>query len=559
MVNGCKYGPSDWGLIVLLATVSNLTVARAELTVVSVQPAARSLDAPVDEPISVTFDRPVSRNSVTDRTFWAFGRWSGPLSGAYSFSNGDQTVTLTPDHLLSAGETVTVVLAHHLRATDGFVLRAGGYSYQFWTRTQPAPMNFAQIDVLSTRTQPLVSTRAYGGIATDLNRDGWLDLTIVNEDTADLRVFMNLADGTGLFADFLQPTFPVGARASPSEPSDFNRDGQVDICVANINDNSVSILLGNGDGTFAAQQVIPVGAAPRGIAVLDADGDGDMDVVNTNFADSNLSILLNNGLGVFGAPTYFEGGGAGEWALAAADLNEDGMLDLVIGARSSASIVVNTANGDGTFSFASTQSAGGAVWMLNVGDLNGDGHEDVATANSSPANNGAILFGDGTGNLAPPTTVLTDAFPLATDLGDLDGDGDLDWVTSSFLGDWFLFTNDGQGAFAFHQEFLAPQAASCALLFDMDNDGDLDLGLIDELEDVVILMKNSGTSPPGDGDGDGDVDLIDYASFAECLAGPNVPTPPPGCTAQRFDAFDLTGDDDVDLADAAAFWIGFTG
>ena len=135
----------------------------------------------------------------------------------------------------------------------------------------------------------------------------------------------------------------------------------------------------------------------------------------------------------------------------------------------------------------------------------------------------------------------------------------MDWVTSSFLGDWFLFTNDGQGTFTFHREFLAPQAASCCLLFDLDNDGDLDLGLIDELEDVVILMKNSGTSPPGDGDGDGDVDLIDYASFAECLAGPNVPTPPPGCTAQRFDAFDLTGDDDVDLADAAAFWIGFTG
>ena len=80
-------------------------------------------------------------------------------------------------------------------------------------------MDFVFLDSMSTRTVPDESSRAYGGIASDLDDDGWADLTIVNEDTADLRVFLNLADGTGLFADFIQPPSPLNVRASPSRVS----------------------------------------------------------------------------------------------------------------------------------------------------------------------------------------------------------------------------------------------------------------------------------------------------------------------------------------------------
>ena len=141
-----------------------------------------------------------------------------------------------------------VILSENILGADAMPLRRAGYSYQFWTRAQPATKSFTEIDRMTTRIVPRVTSRAYGGLASDLDTDGFLDLTIVNEDTADLRVFMNLADQTGLYDPFLVPTFPVGARASPSEPADFNRDGFVDVCTANINDNSVSILLGNGDG-----------------------------------------------------------------------------------------------------------------------------------------------------------------------------------------------------------------------------------------------------------------------------------------------------------------------
>ena len=514
-----------------------------ELAVITVEPPPHALQAPIDGPIVIQFNQPVLHESITAGSFWAFGRGSGTVQGTYTFANNDKTVTLTPDHPFSAGEHVMVILSHDIQSADGSPLRSAGYSYQFCVKAQPAEMAFEQSDILSTNIPAGASSRPYGGIASDLNNDGWLDLTIVNEDTADLRVFLNLADGTGQYGDFLQPPFAVNDRASPSEPADFNHDGFVDICVANINTNTVSILLGAGDGTFGPQQQIIVGSAPRGIAVLDADGDGDLDIVNTNAGSSNMSLLLNDGSGVFGPPIFFEGGGDGEWALAAADMNDDGILDLVIGARTSQEILVDAGNGDATFTHISSQSAAGAVWMLVCGDLDGDGVEDVSTANSS-ANNGAILLGKGDGTLGPPVTYATDQFPLATDLGDLDGDGDLDWVTSSFGGDWQLFTNDGDGTFVFAQEFAAPVAASCALLLDIDNDGDLDLALIDELADVVMVMKNSGTAVPGDLDGDGVVGILDLLALLAAW-GP-CSDPPNPCPA------DLNGDGAVGILDLLA-------
>ncbi|MHC5111067.1 MAG: FG-GAP-like repeat-containing protein [Planctomycetota bacterium] len=477
--------------VLVYASSQASAVVGSHLTVVGISPAARTIGAPVNSSIAVTFDRPVDPSSfVPLRTFWAFAKWSGTVQGTYVFSNGNQTVTLIPDEPFSAGENVMVILSHDLQGQDGSFLRQGGYSFQFWTRAGVSSLDYRNIQTLQTTND--THSQPYGGIGTDLNNDGWLDLTMVNEVTLDLRVFLNEADGTGLYGEFLIPTFPVGDRASPSDPHDFDRDGNADICVANIDTDNVSVLLGEGDGTFAPQQIIVSGDAPRGIASLDVDGDGDIDFVNTNSSgDGNLALYINDGSGVFGAPSFFEGGATGEWSLAAGDMNNDGLLDLVVGARTSQLMIVHTANGDGTFTQGPAQSAGGQTWMLVLGDVNGDGNEDVSSANSSQSN-GSILLGNGAGQLGSPQTYVTDSFPLATDLGDLDGDNDLDWITSSFGGDWRLFLNDGDGNFTFDREFDATAAASCALMLDIDNDSDLDLALIDEIDDTVFIFSNGG-------------------------------------------------------------------
>ena len=237
--------------------------------------------------------------------------------------------------------------------------------------------------------------------------------------------------------------------------------------------------------------------------MLDVDGDGDIDVAANSGPMGDFAVLLNDGSGVFGAAQQHGSGNATPRGLAAADMNEDGILDLVSGRLSSEVAIVWTSDGDGAFTAGNPTDVGGRVWMLVLGDVNGDGHEDVSAANSA-SNNGAILAGDGNGGLGPAQTHPTDPFPLATDLGDLDGDGDLDWIVASFNGDWSLFLNDGAGGYTFDREFPAPIAASCSLMVDMDNDGDLDLALIDELADEVILQHNLGEAIFDDGFETGD-------------------------------------------------------
>jgi hypothetical protein len=480
--------------------------------------------------------------TISPLSISTFGRWSGVATGSFSLANGNRSVLFQPARPFAAGELVSVNLSGALRGMDGVPLRPGGYASQFWTRSRHVTglvhNSFSQ---LTTNTP----SRPYGGIATDLNHDGWLDVTTVNEDTADLRVFMNLADGAGGFAPYAQPTYPVGDRASPSEAADFNRDGHADITVANIDDNTISVVLGNGDGTFAPQQTVPVGSMPRGIAVLDVEGDGDADIVNTNQGNGTLSLHLNNGAGVFGLPTTLNADMSGEWSLAAGDMNLDGRLDLVVASGSSQRVQVLAANGDGTFTPRPWQNTGGRSWQISVGDVNGDGRLDVASANANN-NNGSILLGNGDGTLQAATIYNiaamgsgSNGFPLATDLGDLDGDGDLDWVTSSFNGEFIVQRNNGLGNFSFYAELEAPVAASCSLLFDFDNDGDLDLGLVDELHNSVTLSRNDGTPvAAGDFDASGTLNLVDIDRLvAEIASGDgNL-------------GFDLTGDGQLDTDD----------
>ena len=147
--------------------------------------------------------------------------------------------------------------------------------------------------------------------------------------------------------------------------------------------------------------------------------------------------------------------------------------------------------------------------MLNAcGDLNGDGTVDVATADSTN-NTGTILFGDGAGEITSATAYPGMSFPISTDVGDLDGDGDLDWVISNFSGDWWIFTNDGSGAFTLDQTIAAPSSASCSIIVDLDNDGRTDLALIDELDDVVLLELNSCYADCDQSTGPGELDVID--------------------------------------------------
>ena len=473
--------------VFLLAAAGALA---APPVVVSTSPAANSM-APPDTPIAITFDQALLTSSVTASTLHVFGKQTGKSTGSIAFSNGNQTVTFTPSKAFSAGELVLVNLSHAIQAADSTPLRSAGYAFQFLIQTRPATRSFDKVQSMSNRSGS--QTRIYGAAAVDLNGDGFIDLATVNEVSADIRVFLNRADGSGQYQSFLKP-FPIGVESSPNETGDFDDDGKMDLAVSATDSGGVWIARGNGKGKFSSSQTVLTGSEAHGIAVLDVDGDGDLDIVNALAGANEMAVLLNDGTGMFGSPTFFDSGCDGEWGLASGDVNGDGITDLVVGCVGDEKIAVMLGNGTPAFTVLPAQDAGGPPWQVALGDLDGDGDLDATLAKAAGGTGnpgGALLFGNGDGTFGAPSSFDDGGHTPATDLGDIDGDGDLDWLLSGYGGQrWTLYLNDGNGNFSFDQELTATSNPSCAVLLDIDNDGDLDMALTDEIADTVTVMQN---------------------------------------------------------------------
>jgi hypothetical protein len=174
---------------------------------------------------------------------------------------------------------------------------------------------------------------------------------------------------------------------------DFNGDGRPDLAVSNYGFDTVTILLGRGDGTFVASSSISTGRQPWPVAVGDFNGDGKLDVAVANSSAGTLTVALGNGNGTFGSPvTISLGSGSAPYGLAAADFNLDGELDLVVAEYGKNEAVILLGNGNGSFTLqAAPIATGSQPWSIAVGDFNGDGKPDFAIPNNG-SNNVSMLL-----------------------------------------------------------------------------------------------------------------------------------------------------------------------
>ena len=241
-----------------------------------------------------------------------------------------------------------------------------------------------------------VGTAPHSVAVADLNRDGKLDLTTANYGSGTVSVLLGNGDGTfGTAANFAvgdSPTFVAVA--------DLNGDGKLDLATANYSSNTVSVLLGNGDGTFGTATNFPAGNEPTSVAVADLNGDGKLDLTTINYESDNVSVLLGNGDGTFGTATDFPVENY-PTSVVVADLNGDGKLDLTTANFNSTNVSVLLGNGDGTFGTATDFEAGDEPTSVAVADLNGDGKLDLTTTNLYSANVSVLL---NTTNFAPVNT-----------------------------------------------------------------------------------------------------------------------------------------------------------
>ena len=215
-------------------------------------------------------------------------------------------------------------------------------------------------------------------IAADFNLDGKPDLAATNFEPAPYSVSVFLGDGMGGFGprnDFL--TLPVPFVVIKD---DFNADGKPDLAI-NGHFGGVSVLLGNGDGTFQPKKDSPTGFFQSSSLVAgDINGDGKSDIAVTNNADNSVSILLGNGDGTFNLQPPLATD-LTPFRVLMGDFNADGILDVAVGIRNSAEVSIFLGNGDATFHPKMDFQTGAGVQGLVAQDFNGDGKLDLVTAN----------------------------------------------------------------------------------------------------------------------------------------------------------------------------------
>ena len=275
----------------------------------------------------------------------------------------------------------------------------------------------------------------------DFNGDGVLDLATANSNGDNVTVL--LGNGSGGFTPAPGSPFSAGTNPRSVAVGDFNGDGILDLATANSGDNNVTVLLGNGSGGFTPAPGSPfsVGTGPNSVAVGDFNGDGNQDLAVANFDDGNVTVLLGNGLGSFtpasGSPFSV---GSGPNSVAVGDFNGDGSQDLAIGNNEDENVTVLLGNGLGSFTPASGSpfSVGSGPNSVAVGDFNGDGIPDLVTV-SEPAYV-TVLLGNGSGGFAPTRggPFFVGAGPLSVVVADFNADGLLDLATAFPSGEMVL-------------------------------------------------------------------------------------------------------------------------
>jgi hypothetical protein len=283
-------------------------------------------------------------------------------------------------------------------------------------------------------------------------------------------------------------TATVGTTPFQLVEADFNADGKLDLAVGNYSSNTVSILLGNGDGTFQTQQTFPTLARPFGIAVGDLNGDGIPDLVVGNDS-TGLNIFLGDGSGGFTAGTSLIGGSC-PLEPVLADINQDGNLDIVVGNECGSGIEVYLGNGNGTFGSATLVSGSTQVFGLVLADFNGDGILDIA-GGAYGSNDLDIYFGVGNGTFGAVTHMsLAGVVSVAAD--DVNGDGYIDLITASQSGGGIkVLYGNGNGT------FQTPVAVAAGSYFsaetgDLNGDGNRDIVGLTTSGSIQVWFASAG-------------------------------------------------------------------
>lgn len=326
-------------------------------------------------------------------------------------------------------------------------------------------------------------------------RHAWRPLALA---LAPLALLLALGAGPAAALSFAPAAhYSAGRGPAAVAVADFNGDGHPDVATANAKSDTVGVLLGDGRGRLDPRTLFTTGADPGSVAVGDFDGDGTSDLVTANTTAGTVSVLLGDGSGGFAPRADFDAGPS-PVAVAIGDFDGDGDQDLAAANHDWSDGTASVLLGDGGGGFAPRIEVptGPASHDIAVGDFDGDGTPDLATVSTEDFDGLAgVLLGDGTGHFSAMSAYYVPMEPVAVAVGDLNGDGKQDLVTAQRLeglGELGVLLGDGSGAFrrAAGGGMRISRGVYCVALGDVTGDHRQDV--ISAKGSAVIVLRGDG-------------------------------------------------------------------
>jgi type II secretory pathway component GspD/PulD (secretin) len=340
---------------------------------------------------------------------------------------------------------------------------------------------------LTTGAAPVFVTTA------SVRNNGIEDIIVANNTDNTLSLFLGNGDGT-----FVTPTtgIPTGAGPVWIVSANFNptvnNDLNLDLAVVNHTADTVSILLGNGDGTFKPKVDISTGTGTGPVAAVAATltSSGFADLVVVNNANNTLGVFLGNGDGTFKTPTFINTGHAPS-SIAAADFNNDGHIDLAVTNQNDNTVSVFLGNGDGTFRSRTDYAVGTAPVWVSTGDFNGDGFSDLAVANNTD-NTVSILSGVGDGTFQAQAVFPAGNGPTSIAVADFNVDGRPDLLVADETDNAVsVLLNLGSGLFGPNFELPVGTTPVSVATADFDASGRADAVTADKGSNTATVILNN--------------------------------------------------------------------
>jgi hypothetical protein len=342
--------------------------------------------------------------------------------------------------------------------------------------------------------------RAPSGIAVaDVNNDGKLDVVVANQLSNSVAVLLGNGNGT------LQSprVFAVGANPLAVAVGDFNGDGNADVVVVNSTSNSVSVLLGNGDGTLRPASSLAVGISPVAVVVGRFHGGNTTDIAvanagNTGQNNGSVSLLLGNGNGTFQAATSIVSGGSPA-SLVTGELNGDGAADLAIADTAQSAVLIALGNGNGTFHRSLNVPAQASPVGVTLADFHGDGKQrDIVVVSGAPSEVVTVALNRGNGTFFPSAgTFAVSQNPAGIVAADFNRDGRTDVVSASQLGNISVLLGTGLGRFLSAVSFPVSNEATYIIADDLNGDGRLDVAVANENSNTISILLGNGNGTFG--------------------------------------------------------------